>query len=171
MPEEVCRFNAHGPGLGSCLLDCCSFCTSSRASPTPPPHPPPPFCFYTCMPFNLRKVAPQLSSDDSHRFLWPADIVLCDPITHVQTGCVCSGCCTPVMSLMPPPSYLGYGVYMHTQRNQDYPIPVCRINICVPVAASHFRDSPSCGDLEPVWLLVNRTRSARIYGKWNKQIK
>lgn len=171
MPEEVCRFNARGPGLGSNV--CWTVAVFAPAVVHPLLHPTHLHHFVSIpMPFNLRKDAPQLSSDDAHWFLWPTDIVLCDPITHVQTGCVCSGCCTPVMNLMPPPSYLGYGVYMHTQRNQDYPIPVCRINICAPVtAASHFRDSPTCGDLKPAWLLVNMTRSALIYGKWNKQIK
>lgn len=125
------------PGLSSVrLLDCCSF------APPTPLHSPTPFCFYTCMLFSSPNDLLQRWSNDSHLFLWPAHIVLCEPISRERPVCVCSGCTTPVMSLMLLLSYWRYGVYMHTHRNQDYPM----INIGIHVTASYFWDRPTRGD-------------------------
>lgn len=56
------------------------------------------------------------------------------------------------MSLMLLLSYLGYGVDMHTQRKQDYPKPICMINIGIHVTESHFWDRPTPGDRKLEWL-------------------
>lgn len=72
------------------------------------------------------------------------------------------------MSLMLHLSYLGHGIDMHMQRNQDYPKPICMINICIHVTASNFWDSQTRGDLKLEWLFVNI--ASVLKGKTNKQM-
>lgn len=165
MPAEMCRFYTHRPGWAPSV--CCTVAVLHQQLCTcwPPTHLHL-FVFILACCLIYRMIC---CSDEAmtHTYFY-------DP--HISSSVI-------LLSVYNPPAFaqavvrrlwawccschIWDMVFTCTQRNRDYPKPICMINICIRVTASHFWDRPTW-DLKLEWLLVNI--APVLKGKRNKQM-